>query len=102
MTDPKHTPPVTIEFSAKWFHTRFGLDFGEKSWRDPILRTEQDCQMRRLLHEAYGELGIGEADPKPRPNVEAYGPRERVTDFAVIDAGPEVTDEAVAALVTAT
>lgn len=75
MTQTEHKPTVSIDFSPKWFHARWGLDFGERAWRDPIRRTEQDRQMRRLMHEVYGDVGLGEADPAPRPNIEAYGHR---------------------------
>ncbi len=64
-----------IDFSPKWYHERFGLDFTERSWLDPIARTELNRAMRRVLRETFGDVGLGEADPKPMPKIEAYGDR---------------------------
>jgi len=69
------TPIAHIDFSPKWYHDRFGLEFGERFWLDPIARTELHRNMRRLMHEVFADVGLGEADPKPMPNIEAYGHR---------------------------
>jgi len=43
---------------------------------DPVARTERDREQRRLLFERFGELGLGERDPLPRPVAgESYGHR---------------------------
>jgi hypothetical protein len=64
-----------IDFSPKWYHDRFGLEFTERYWQDPIARTELNRSMRRVLREAFADVGLGEADPKPMPNIDAYGHR---------------------------
>ena len=74
MNDPS-CPQLTITFAPAWWRARYGMDFGEPAWLDPIQRTEIDRTMRRLLHERFGDVGLGEADPHPTPNVEAYGHR---------------------------
>ncbi len=68
-------PPVEVTFAPAWWRAKYGMDFGESAWRDPIRRTELDRERRRLLYERFGEVGLGEADPPPRPNIEAYGHR---------------------------
>jgi hypothetical protein len=68
-------PEVNVTFSEQWWYERSGIDFSERNWTDPILRTERDMAMRRWLHERLGDVGMGEADPKPLPTIEAYGHR---------------------------
>ena len=62
-------------FSEAWFHARFGMTFGAQYCSDPIFRTEQDREARRLLHGHFGQVGIGEKDPKPQPHLEVCGHR---------------------------
>jgi hypothetical protein len=62
-------------FSEAWFYSNYGMTFGEKYCSDPIFRTEQDRAARRLLYDRFGEAGIGEKDPQPRPHLEVCGHR---------------------------
>ena len=67
-----HAQPT---FSEAWFHRNYGLTFGERYYSDPVMRTEQDREAMRLLHDRFGSAGIGELDPKARPNLEICGHR---------------------------
>jgi hypothetical protein len=67
-----HAKPT---FSEAWFHRRFGFEFGERYFTDPIWRTEQDRQARRVLYERFGALGLGSSDPRPQPHLEICGHR---------------------------
>lgn len=67
-----HAKPT---FSEAWFHSRYGMTFGERYCSDPISRTEQDREARRVLFERFGQAGLGEKDPKPRPHLEVCGHR---------------------------
>jgi len=67
-----HAKPT---FSEAWFHSRYGLTFGERYCTDPVFRTEQDREARRLLYERFGQAGIGEKDPRPLPHLEVCGHR---------------------------
>ena len=73
--EPRFSPFCYIDFSPKWYHDRFGLDFTERFWLDPIARTELNRTMRRVLRETFPDVGLGEADPKPIPTIDAYGHR---------------------------
>ena len=75
MNGERAFPRVEVTFSPSWWHSRYGLDFGEPAWADPIVRTEHERTMRRLLAERFGDVGLGDADPEPRPGIEAYGHR---------------------------
>ncbi len=67
---------LDVTFSPAWWRARYGLDFGEAAWSDPIARTELDRERRRLLWERFGDVGLGEENPEPRPNIQdAYGHR---------------------------
>ncbi len=62
-------------FSEAWFHSRYGLEFGQRYCLDPLFRTEQDRAARRVLFDRFGHLGIGERDPQPNPHLEICGHR---------------------------
>ncbi|HSV75310.1 MAG TPA: hypothetical protein VLH79_16260 [Chthonomonadales bacterium] len=64
-----------MTFSPAWHHARFGMRFGERYHRDPIHRTEQDREAARLLWDTFGDAGLGEADPPPRPHLAIAGRR---------------------------
>ena len=66
---PASLPPLDISFSYAWWHHRYGLDFSREYWLDPIKRTEQDREMARLLYERFGDVGLGDPDPQPKPNI---------------------------------
>lgn len=62
-------------FSEAWYHSNYGFTFGERYHFDPVLRTEQDREAMRLLYDRFGQAGIGEKDPRPRPHLEICGHR---------------------------
>ena len=58
---------VGISFHPSWWHRYAGIDFDEGFFFDAHRRVENDRDMRRALYERFGEYGIGEKDPAPRP-----------------------------------
>ena len=58
---------VDITFHPSWWHKHTGVEFDEKFWFDADYRTEADIVMRRKLFEYFGDFGIGEENPAPRP-----------------------------------
>lgn len=62
-----HMPTLYLEFSAAWWRHQYGLDFSQAFWQDPIARVERTMLQERLLYQRYGDLGLGSADPRPRP-----------------------------------
>lgn len=58
---------VDITFHPSWWYKHTGVEFDEKFWFDANYRTEADIVMRRKLFEYFGDFGIGEANPSPRP-----------------------------------
>jgi uroporphyrinogen-III decarboxylase len=61
--------PVELVFNPNWWHQVARISFGEAFYLDAETRIQNDVVMRRVLHERYGELGLGEASPQPRPIV---------------------------------
>ena len=74
------SPPVDIVFHPDWWHAHYGLDFREPFHYDPQVRVESERQMRQALFDRFGDLGLGEADARPRPVV---GPVHLAIGFVV-------------------
>jgi len=69
-------PAINFSFAPAWWYHHYGMEFSKSYWQDPIARTERNCDQRRLLFERFGDVGLGEHDPKPQPVAgEAYGHR---------------------------
>lgn len=56
-----------VTFHPGWWHDRVGIDFDRKFFWDTNYRLEADRAMRRALFEHFGDVGLGERDPQPRP-----------------------------------
>ncbi len=56
-----------ITFHPSWWNENLGIRFTEEFFNDPVYRIDTDLKMRRLLFEKFGEWGIGEEHPEPRP-----------------------------------
>ena len=59
--------PVELVFNPNWWYHTAGISFDKAFYFDAETRIENDVTMRRVLYERYGDLGLGEADPQPRP-----------------------------------
>jgi uroporphyrinogen-III decarboxylase len=59
--------PVELVFNPNWWHQTAGVCFDRSFYLDPQARIRNDVLMRRVLYQRYGELGLGEPDPQPRP-----------------------------------
>ena len=58
---------VDVTFHPSWWNKYAGIDFSERFFFDAPWRVEADRAMRRTLYDYFGEYGIGEKDPAPRP-----------------------------------
>jgi uroporphyrinogen-III decarboxylase len=59
--------PVELVFNPNWWYQTAGIAFGESFYFDAITRMQNDVIMRRVLFERFGDVGLGERDPQPRP-----------------------------------
>ena len=57
MTEPYL--PADIIFHPNWWHKNYGLTFDRDFFYDPTRRVNQEQQMRQLLYERFGDLGLG-------------------------------------------
>jgi hypothetical protein len=72
--------PVDVVFHPDWWHTHYDLDFGPAFHFDPHVRVESERRMRQALYDRFGDLGLGEANARPRPVV---GPVHLAIGFVV-------------------
>ncbi len=56
-------------------HARYGLDYGERFHRDMAWRVSRVMEIDRLVHEDFGEIGLGFREPFARATIEPYGHR---------------------------
>jgi uroporphyrinogen-III decarboxylase len=59
--------PFDLIFNPNWWYHTAGISFDEKFYLDVETRIQNDVTMRRVLYERFGALGLGEANPQPRP-----------------------------------
>jgi len=64
---PNSFLPIEVVFHTSWWNKHYGITFEEDFFFNPKLRVEREQQMRRILHERFGDLGMGEANPAPKP-----------------------------------
>jgi hypothetical protein len=67
VTTGKSFLPVELVFNPNWWYRTAGISFDQSFYLDAETRVRHDVTMRRVLYERYGDLGLGEPDPHPRP-----------------------------------
>ena len=59
--------PIELVFNPNWWRRTAGISFEQPFYFDAAARIANDVTMRRVLHQRFHDLGLGEADPQPRP-----------------------------------
>jgi len=59
--------PIELVFNPNWWHQTANISFDRSFYFDPETRIRNDVIMRRVLHERFGKMGLGDPDPQPRP-----------------------------------
>ena len=59
--------PVELVFNPNWWYHAAGIPFDQAFYLDAETRLQNDLTMRRILYERFGDLGLGEPHPLPRP-----------------------------------
>jgi uroporphyrinogen-III decarboxylase len=59
--------PLGVGFYPDWWHKHYGISFDRKYYFDPRTRVEARMEMDRRLYERFGQVGLGDPDPKPKP-----------------------------------
>ena len=66
MTEKNHIP-LGVGFYPDWFHKHYGISFGREYYFDPETRIETRMEIEKRLYERFGDVGLGDHDPQPKP-----------------------------------
>ncbi len=55
---------IQLGFHISYYAREFGIDYGQKYYKDPLYRIEQDHKCAKALHERFGEYGLGNQAPE--------------------------------------
>ena len=64
MTEKEHIP-LGVGFYPDWFYKQYGISFGREYYFDPDARVEARMEIDSRLYEKFGDVGLGDPDPKP-------------------------------------
>jgi len=59
--------PLGVGFYPDWFYSQYGISFGREYYFDPEVRVAARREIDRRLYERFGDVGLGNPDPQPRP-----------------------------------
>ncbi|MBW1780142.1 MAG: dihydropteroate synthase [Deltaproteobacteria bacterium] len=63
----KNHIPLGVGFYPDWFYKHYGISFGREYYFDPETRVEARMEIDRRLYEKFGDVGLGDPDPQPKP-----------------------------------
>jgi len=66
MTERQHIP-LGVGFYPDWFYTNYGISFGRDYYFDPETRIRARMMIEKCLHERFGDVGLGNPNPGPKP-----------------------------------
>lgn len=56
-----------VGFYPDWFFKHYGISFGREYYFDPETRVQTRMEIDRRLNERFGDVGLGDPNPKPKP-----------------------------------
>lgn len=66
MAQAEHIP-LGVGFYPDWWMQNYDIAFGREYYYNPGYRVEAQAKMQKALYERFGDVGLGSADPAPRP-----------------------------------
>jgi hypothetical protein len=60
---------ISLNFMPAFYHKHLGLVYGEDYYFDPLYRATVDCAEQRFMYDAFGEYGVGSANPQPPTSI---------------------------------
>lgn len=66
MTEKKHIP-LGVGFYPDWWHQNYGITYGREYYYNADFRVENQAKMAKLLYERFGDVGLGQKEPEPKP-----------------------------------
>jgi hypothetical protein len=70
-TDGQDHIRLQVGFYPDWFHKQYGISFGKQYYFDPETRIEARMAIDKALYERFGDVGLGNPNPKPTPLITA-------------------------------
>ena len=68
MGNKKHIP-LGVGFYPDWWHKNYGISFGREYYFDADYRVDCQAMMQKKLYERFGDVGLGNKDPEPKPMI---------------------------------
>ncbi len=59
--------PLGVGFYPDWFNKHYDISFGREYYFDPEVRIETRMEIEKRLYERFGDMGLGNPDPEPKP-----------------------------------
>ncbi|MBU0735916.1 MAG: dihydropteroate synthase [Proteobacteria bacterium] len=59
--------PLGVGFYPDWFYKHYGISFGREYYFDPETRIQTRMEIEKRLFERFGDVGLGNPDPAPKP-----------------------------------
>jgi len=56
-----------VGFYPDWFNKYYGISFGKEYYFDPEVRIKTRMEIEKKLYERFGDVGLGNPDPQPKP-----------------------------------
>jgi hypothetical protein len=63
--------PVDVVFHPSWWHRHAGITFDEDFFYHPLKRVESERRMEQVLHDRFGQFGLGADRDKTLPVIGA-------------------------------
>lgn len=63
--------PLGVGFYPDWFWKHYSISFDRKYYFDPETRIQARMEMSKRLYERFGDVGLGDPNPKPAPLITA-------------------------------
>ena len=64
--------PLGVGFYPDWWVNNHGIAYGKEYYENPDYRVDTQARMQKALYERFGDIGLGNPDPAPRPLI-TYG-----------------------------
>lgn len=59
--------PLGVGFYPDWWNKHYGIAYDREYYFDPEKRVEARLEMDKRLYERFGDVGLGDPDPQPKP-----------------------------------
>lgn len=61
--------PLGVGFYPDWWYKNYGFSFDKEYYYDADYRVDLQVKAQKALYERFGDVGLGNANPKPNPMI---------------------------------